>query len=432
MAGGSERIRILSAGNVVIGSSVANPVASASPAALTLRKFSSATASTTISDSYYLGVGGNEYNVNSYRLIGFGYSEVDTSSTYPAYIGYQEKSTSGYTYGDLIFATRSTTGATHDPVERMRIASSGNVGIGTTDPDSQLSGTKGLSIVNSINPTLGLSNGSEHWLNYLAGSGGNNKYRFWNNGVSEVMTLTYAGDVGIGTDSPNLTASGRTTVDINGTSSSLLALSVGGVAKSYIFQTGANLIMTNLAAAGGHLAFENNGAERMRITSGGDVLIGTQSQFSGANETPSLTVNGGIGVNGIISGETALVTRPSSNNYYPGYFLNISGDAVGTIYSTSTATTYNTSSDYRLKEDLQDFAGLEMVSKIPVYDYKWKVEDSRSYGVLAHELQEVLPDAVTGKKDDEKMQGVDYSKIVPLLIKSIQELKAEIDILKAK
>jgi len=51
---------------------------------------------------------------------------------------------------------------------------------------------------------------------------------------------------------------------------------------------------------------------------------------------------------------------------------------------------------------------------------------------MAHELQEVLPDAVVGEKDAENMQGVDYSKIVPLLIKSIQELKAEIDILKAK
>ena len=73
-----------------------------------------------------------------------------------------------------------------------------------------------------------------------------------------------------------------------------------------------------------------------------------------------------------------------------------------------------------------------MVSKIPVYDYKWKADESRSYGVMAHELQEVLPDAVVGEKDAEEMQGVDYSKIVPLLVKSIQELKAEIDILKAK
>ena len=53
-------------------------------------------------------------------------------------------------------------------------------------------------------------------------------------------------------------------------------------------------------------------------------------------------------------------------------------------------------------------------------------------GVLAHELNDIIPYAVTGKKDSEEMQGVDYSKLVPVLVKAIQELKAEIDILKAK
>ena len=91
-----------------------------------------------------------------------------------------------------------------------------------------------------------------------------------------------------------------------------------------------------------------------------------------------------------------------------------------------------TTSDYRLKEDLKDFNGLDKVSKIPVYDFKWKTDESRSYGVMAHELQEVLPDAVSGEKDAEEMQGVDYSKIVPLLVKSIQELEAKIKILENK
>ncbi len=67
-----------------------------------------------------------------------------------------------------------------------------------------------------------------------------------------------------------------------------------------------------------------------------------------------------------------------------------------------------------------------------MYDFKWKVDDSSSYGVMAHELQEVLPDAVSGEKDGEEMQGVDYSKIVPLLIKSIQELEAKVKILENK
>ena len=73
-----------------------------------------------------------------------------------------------------------------------------------------------------------------------------------------------------------------------------------------------------------------------------------------------------------------------------------------------------------------------MVSKIPVYDFKWKTNEIRSYGVVAHELQEILPEAVSGIKDEEEMQGVDYGKITPILIKAIQELEARIKILENK
>ena len=103
-----------------------------------------------------------------------------------------------------------------------------------------------------------------------------------------------------------------------------------------------------------------------------------------------------------------------------------------TVNGATAVTSYLSASDYRLKEDLKDFKGLDLVSNIKVYDYKWKSADERTYGVVAHELQEILPQAVDGNKDDEQMQGVDYSKIVPLLVKSIQELKAEIELLKSK
>jgi len=119
-------------------------------------------------------------------------------------------------------------------------------------------------------------------------------------------------------------------------------------------------------------------------------------------------------------------------------FSNFNSNNVGEINTGGSSTTYNTSSDYRLKENLQDFKGLDMISKIPVYDFKWKIDKSRSYGVMAHELQEVLPQAVSGKKDNIndkgkiKPQQVDYSKIVPLLVKSIQELEARLKILENK
>jgi hypothetical protein len=101
---------------------------------------------------------------------------------------------------------------------------------------------------------------------------------------------------------------------------------------------------------------------------------------------------------------------------------NVDGDV--------NATAFNTTSDYRLKEDFQSFNGLDIISNINVYDFKWKdvddVEGKRAYGVKAHELQEQIPSAVTGEHDGNKMQKVDYSKLVPVLIKSIQELQAQV------
>ena len=165
--------------------------------------------------------------------------------------------------------------------------------------------------------------------------------------------------------------------------------------------------------------------EHMRITSGGNVQI---------KDNPTSSPYEGMIVENLSNGCRLNIGR-STSAIVLGFYNN--NGLVGSISTSGSSTVYSTNSDYRLKEDLQDFAGLDMVSKIPVYDFKWKTDESRSYGVMAHELQEVLPDAVVGEKDAEEMQGVDYSKIVPLLVKSIQEqqvmlkeLKAEVDKLK--
>ena len=113
------------------------------------------------------------------------------------------------------------------------------------------------------------------------------------------------------------------------------------------------------------------------------------------------------------------------------FYFNGNGE-VGSISTSGSATAFNTSSDYRLKDDYKDFNGLDLVSNINVYDFQWRSDKTRSYGVKAHELQEVVPQAVNGEKDGEEMQQVDYSKLVPILLKSIQELKKEIEILKLK
>jgi len=173
-----------------------------------------------------------------------------------------------------------------------------------------------------------------------------------------------------------------------------------------------------------------NVTERMRITSGGEVFIGTNGNAPSASQS-GFSIQNNAGLCFVLQATSDVGTNTCN------HFINPNG-TVGKIQTSGFATNYVTSSDYRLKEDLQDFNGLDKVSKIPVYDFKWKPDESRSYGVMAHELQDIVPDAVSGEKDevdkDGKIepQGVDYSKIVPLLVKAIQELKAEIEILKKK
>jgi hypothetical protein len=177
------------------------------------------------------------------------------------------------------------------------------------------------------------------------------------------------------------------------------------------------------------------GVERMRITSDGYVLVGVSTTIPGAGTT---TIGSSLGQGFVTAQRNAATVGFFGRNSSDGELFAFYRDStqVGNISVTTVLTTYNTTSDYRLKEDLQEFNGLEKVQAIKVYDYKWKSEESRMNGVLAHELAEVLPYAVTGEKDEvnedgtDKMQGVDYSKIVPVLIKAIQELKTEIDSLK--
>lgn len=111
---------------------------------------------------------------------------------------------------------------------------------------------------------------------------------------------------------------------------------------------------------------------------------------------------------------------------------------VGNISVTTTATAYNTSSDYRVKEDWQPLIkpATETLEKINIYSLVFKADpEKRVIGLLAHELQENMPEAVTGEKDavDNEgrpiLQGVDYSKLVPLLIAALQETNARIRVL---
>ena len=111
------------------------------------------------------------------------------------------------------------------------------------------------------------------------------------------------------------------------------------------------------------------------------------------------------------------------------------GNPIGSIVQNGTSDlTYNTSSDYRLKENVNyTFDATTRLKQLKPARFNFITDREKGTvdGFLAHEVQEVVPEAVTGEKDGEEMQGIDQSKLVPLLVKTIQELEARITALEA-
>jgi hypothetical protein len=172
------------------------------------------------------------------------------------------------------------------------------------------------------------------------------------------------------------------------------------------------------------------GSERVRIDSSGNLLVGTTTSQSTAGEAVGVEIKGAS--NTIIatrdSGTAFIVSRRGTD----GVAVGIRRDTtqVGSISVTASATTYATSSDYRLKHDIQPMSGaLAKVTQLKPVTYKWNIDDSQSQGFIAHELQEVVPECVTGEKDavdadgNPQYQGIDTSFLVATLTAAIQELK---------
>jgi len=300
----------------------------------------------------------------------------------------------------------------------MTILRNGNLGVGTSSPDALLHISQASSNAQLIVERTGNATGK-----YQIYTNTNNLY--FNNLVSSSIPLTILdnGRIGMGNVDPDVN------LEISGAGASYPKLKLSNPSQTgrYLQIGMIDAVEHTIEANGGStfLTFKTEATEKMRISSGGNVLFG-------ATDIPDGTSNYGSGFVPVSTGKVQL--RMASNSIAAGTLMtfNNPNGVVGNITITGSTTAYNTSSDYRLKEDLQDFKGVDLVSKISVYDYKWKSSNDRSYGVMAHELEEVLPQAVSGEKDAEEMQSVDYSKIVPLLVKSIQELKAEIELLKNK
>ena len=260
-----------------------------------------------------------------------------------------------------------------------------------------------------------------------------------NNGTTAV-TINTAQKVGIGT-----TPSGSYILEVNGNPN---FNSVGGV---YLTCGTYDVIKNpsgNIIAFGGvtssqwdTTALYTGGTERMRITSDGDLALGTTTT---GGSTPGKQIiyyaqnlRWGMYLNETTGTATAAYAIAFASN----------GTLVGTIQTTNSATSYVTSSDYRLKENIAPMTGaLAKVQQLKPVTYTWKIDGKSSQGFIAHELQAVIPEAVSGEKDavdtyiDKdgneqtriKPQGIDTSFVVATLTAAIQELKAELDATKAE
>jgi len=264
-----------------------------------------------------------------------------------------------------------------------------------------------------------------------------------------ILNVLENGNVGIGTSSPKSVTNGLSLTIGDGATQTqpylALARTASGGYWAGIRWYDNNTIKSYIQEDSDfNLRFGTSDTERIRITSGGGVCIGSTTDSGYKLKVQGATFSEYISIENN-SAPTVLLQCWNKSNTGDNKFLEFyteggGGSLRGSIDYNRAAglVRYNVTSDYRLKTDFQDFNGSDLLSNIKVYDYQLKETGLRVYGVVAHELAEVLPYAVSGEKDqvDEngnaKMQSVDYSKIVPILVKSIQELEARIKQLENK
>jgi len=172
----------------------------------------------------------------------------------------------------------------------------------------------------------------------------------------------------------------------------------------------------------------NNGTNIMRIASNGSFILGTATSENGQNSI-SFSNSSDTATYG-----KAMLFNTQYNSTRNAVVFQYNSSGVGTIVTGTSSTSYNTSSDYRLKENIAPMTGaLATVSALKPVTYKWKLDGSNGQGFIAHELQAIVPDCVAGEKDavdaDGKpmYQGVDTSFLVATLTAAIQELNAKVE-----
>jgi len=349
--------------------------------------------------------------------------------------------------------------------EKVRVHSDGKLGVGTNSPDLSLDVSHGTTAeyvatfqntADNLELKIGTTTGGV--LNMQgANASNNNAYAFSLNADG--------GDVGVGVTPVKLLHVHEASTDdaeIHMTNTSSGATASDGL-TIFANEGSAGLLYRENNA----FRFFTNGSERARFTDAGHFLIDTTS-LSDSSSAGYRFVKGASGYSEFVRTSTSdssanlYIARGNDGRVLAFYRNESSLTQVGNITVGSSSTAYNTSSDYRLKENVTtSWDATSRLKQLKPSRFNFKADkDTTVDGFLAHEVSSIVPEAVTGTKDEVKvwekedelpegvsvgdnkldddgntipvMQGIDQSKLVPLLVKTIQELEARITALEAK
>jgi len=360
----------------------------------------------------------------------------DGTSGDDAYRGFiQYEHTANY----MRFATNAS--------EAMRIDSSGNVGIGTTSPFSNAR----LQVNTGTNLNLAVQTGTTDTsgmkINAFNDAGSanipleiNGSVMLLKTGETERMRIDSSGMLGLGTTPPSDSHATWSQFFI-GQKGSVISekLGSGGLFGTYVTDnlyvdndTGAfayrvaNEASAYLQEAATHrwytVASGSAGAaatlsERMRIDSSGNLLVGTTSAASGFK----LQVDGG-------AGNARYTNIDTGGSTFDQFRFN--GGLVGSITTNGSTTSFNTSSDARLKDVTGEARGLEVINELNPVAYNWKADGKADEGLIAQEVLDIVPNAVSGS--EEEQYYMDYSKLVVHLVKAVKEQQTQIEALQSE
>ena len=320
--------------------------------------------------------------------------------------------------------------------ERMRIDASGNVGIGTSSPSTNIHiKTSTAGSITSGADRQGSVIRLEHDANYEDGySGGDflGGLEFYSGdsssgeGVRTAIKATI--DNPYNTHSLSFYTAPSNSLPIvermRITSSGVIQSTNGTTTGEWYPSGGVQYFGTSTNHP---IQFFTNNSNAMQIDASGNLLVGTTNSDPKASNVDGVQISGTT-MQVSTTGTATFLNKRSGTGILVSY--RQANNVVGSVSVTASATAYNTSSDARLKDITGSARGLEVINELNPVAYNWKADGKADEGLIAQEVMDIVPNAVSGSEED--MYQMDYSKLVVHLVKAVQELKAEIDELKGE